>query len=317
MKIYMPDECNDHEVLSKFYHERPERLETLATLFNRMGLAVSPSNIASKEALELAHSPAYIESIQTSCNIREKYGAMPSILYNAFNKHTQWRLSTSPNTFNAALHAAGSVFTAIDDMTAGNDNCAFCAVRPPGHHAETAKGAGFCVFNNAALGAYYALNKGFKRVVVVDIDRHHGNGTEEIIRSKGIEDVMFVSSFQEGCKYASGVKHATEQDNIVSVPLAEHSDFNQIKEIYSNEIIPKIKAFEPELMIISAGFDMHIDDPLTNLKVEAQDFRQLTSMLVNAFDEAGQGRVLSILEGGYELEALDACVEQHIKALSI
>jgi len=313
IKIYAPQECFDHAVLSRFYHEKPERLNALGEVFNGLGLGITDSPLATTELIELAHTRDYVTAIKNKSDFRKKYGALAATVANALDTRIQWRLSVSPGTYNAALYAAGAVCQAVEDTLSGKTDRAFCAVRPPGHHAEPSRGAGFCVFNNAAIGAFHALNNGAERVAIVDIDRHHGNGTEAIIRQSANPNIMLASSYQEGCKYAKGIGKSC--DNLVFVPLDQRSDFSVVQEQYERKIVPKLEAFDPDIILVSAGFDMHIDDPLTNLRVKTEDFHALTKILVDVADRHCNGNFVSVLEGGYELEALAECAEQHLLAM--
>jgi acetoin utilization deacetylase AcuC-like enzyme len=169
------------------------------------------------------------------------------------------------------------------------------------------------LFNNIAIGALHALKKGAKKVAIIDFDRHHGNGTEEIVRAYGKENILFISSFQNECKYATKTEAS---DLIVPIAIPDRSDFETVKKLYEEKAIKALHAFEPELIFISAGFDMHIDDPLTNIRLESKDFFNLTKMLVDVADDLCDGQVISALEGGYDVEALSECVGYHLEAIA-
>lgn len=205
---------------------------------------------------------------------------------------------------------------AVDDVVAGKVTRAFCAGRPPGHHAGPASGEGFCLFSNVAIGALAALDRGVARVAVVDFDRHHGNGTQmTLLREGPREDVLFVSSYQEGCKYSGNAMK--NHPHMVSVPIAVGSSFAQVCSQYYRKVVPALKAFKPDLLLISAGFDLHKSDPLSSVQLESKDYYDLTRLIVDAAkSDRPDLPVVSVLEGGYNLKALKDCVGYHLKALA-
>ena len=213
----------------------------------------------------------------------------------------------------AALCAAGAAISAVDHVLDGSFGRAFCNVRPPGHHAESDRAMGFCIFNSIAIAARYAcLVRGLQRVAIVDWDVHHGNGTEEILA--GDARVFMVHSFQSPLYPYSGVEPLG--DNTCNMPLPAFSDGTKLRERWTKEAIPELEAFNPELILISAGFDAHRDDPLAQLKWTEQDFAWLTRQLHElSLRTACQGKIVSLLEGGYNLKALALSVEAHVRGL--
>ena len=217
----------------------------------------------------------------------------------------------NPYTLEAALHAAGAVVLAVDLVMAGGARQAFCAVRPPGHHAERARAMGFCFFNNVAIGAAHALaGHGLERILIADFDVHHGNGTESIF--SGDERVLFCSTFQHPFYPYSG--DDTQAPNVVNVPLPSRTDGAVFRKAVSERWLGPIEAFKPQLVMISAGFDAHIEDDMAELELCEADYAWVTRRLCDIADRHAEGRVVSTLEGGYALSALGRSVAVHIEA---
>ncbi len=215
-------------------------------------------------------------------------------------------------TCEAMLLASGAVLQAVDAVLKGETRHAFCAVRPPGHHAERGASMGFCFVNHIALAALYA-RKRYKltRIAVIDFDVHHGNGTEDILSNE--EGVLMVSSFQQGIYPGSGSRPTGE--NMVNIPLQAGSGSAEIISILEHHWIPQLEGFEPQLLLISAGFDAHRDDPLAGLAWTEDDYARITDALVQVADAFCPGRIVSSLEGGYCLDALGRSVSSHIASL--
>ncbi len=306
--IYYNQASLEHK-LYPLFSEKPQRLEALVELFKEEAHPLHTSRAATKEELSLAHSPTYIEHIQSL----SKQSLLKAFINNTLSPYVQWYTRVSKGSYNATLVSAGGVIQAVEDVLDNKCKTAFCIARPPGHHAGIEKAEGFCIFNNIAIGALAALKKEAKRVAIIDFDRHHGNGTEEIVRKFGEENILFISSYQEGCKYYSD---KPDHKNIVSIAIPEHSDFTTVKRLYEEKAISALYDFNPDLILISAGFDMHIEDPLTNIKLRSKDFYSLTKMIVDAANELCDGRIVSSLEGGYHVSALKECVKHHIEALN-
>ena len=221
----------------------------------------------------------------------------------------------SPGSGEAALRAAGALVAAVDAVMAGEADNAFCAVRPPGHHAEAEQSMGFCLFNNVAIGAAHARNAhGLGRIAVMDFDVHHGNGTQAMFWDE--PDMLYASTHQMPLYPGSG--SATERGasgNIVNVPLPPGAGSETFREAMSAVILPAIRKFAPEFLFISAGFDAHLRDPLAQLRFTTDDYRWATEKLCELADGCCAGRVVSTLEGGYDLDALGDAVAVHVRAL--
>ena len=221
----------------------------------------------------------------------------------------------SHGTQAAALRAAGGAVAAVDAVVEGWASTAFVATRPPGHHAERQRAMGFCFFNNAAIAARHArLRWGLSRVAVVDFDVHHGNGTQDIFAPDPA--LFYASSHQHPCYPGTGSPRETGvAGNVVNVPLSPGAGSVPFRAAWSDRIIPALAAWRPELLIISAGFDAHRADPLAELRVETEDFAWLTDRLLDVAESHAQGRVVSVLEGGYDLAALAASTAAHVTRL--
>ncbi|MGA8277199.1 MAG: histone deacetylase family protein [Rhodanobacteraceae bacterium] len=220
----------------------------------------------------------------------------------------------SPASAEAALRAAGAVCAAVDAVLDGDVERAFCAVRPPGHHATRDTAMGFCLFNNVAVGAAHALSMHrLERVAIVDFDVHHGNGTQDIFWSD--VRVLYASSHQWPLYPGTGAVDERGAGNIVNAPLAPGAGSAEFRTAYDRIILPALDTFAPQLVLISAGFDAHRLDPLAGLNLEAADYAWVTERLVEIAERHAQGRVVSSLEGGYSLDALRSASEAHVAAL--
>lgn len=223
----------------------------------------------------------------------------------------------SPGSGEAALRAAGAVCAAVDAVMAGEMRNAFCAVRPPGHHAEPDQAMGFCLFNNIAIGAVHARARwGVTRIAVVDFDVHHGNGTQAAFQAD--PDLFYASTHQMPLYPGTGApnEHGVA-DNIVNVPLRPYAGSGEFHIAVERMLLPKLEAFAPELLLISAGFDAHAHDPLAQLQFTDQDYYWMTERLVQLAERTAKGRVVSALEGGYDLRALASATAAHVKALML
>lgn len=262
----------------------------------------------------LQHHDAPLANHQQLCRVHDpEY--VTQIFNNAPKQGQIWLdpdTAMTPQSLNAALRAAGAAILGVDLVMTGKTPAAFCNVRPPGHHAEHDKAMGFCIFNNVAVGAAHALQQyNLNRVAIVDFDVHHGNGTEDIFRNKN--EVLLCSTFQHPFYPHSGTGVVT--DHIINVPLAAGTSGEKFREAITTHWLPKLDAFKPELIFISAGFDAHIEDEMANLKLLEADFAWVTCEIKNIADKYATGRIVSSLEGGYALTALGRSVAAHINAL--
>jgi acetoin utilization deacetylase AcuC-like enzyme len=220
----------------------------------------------------------------------------------------------SPGSAEAALRAAGAAVAAVDAVLAGNIARAFCAVRPPGHHATADTAMGFCLFNNIAVAAAHALAMhGLERVAIADFDVHHGNGTQAIFEHD--PRVSFASSHQSPLYPDTGRANERGVGNILNAPLPPQADGLAFRAAWTNDLLPALEAFRPQLLLVSAGFDAHRRDPLAQLRLEADDYAWVTAELRAIADRHARGRIVSSLEGGYDLQALHECAVAHVGGL--
>jgi acetoin utilization deacetylase AcuC-like enzyme len=255
---------------------------------------------ATREQLARVHDPAYIASI---------FAASPEHGLSMLDGDT----SMNPHTLQAALRAAGAVVLGVDMVMAGKAENAFCNIRPPGHHAERARAMGFCFFNNVAVGVAHALaHHGLRRVAIADFDVHHGNGTENIFHDE--PRVMLCSTFQHPFYPYCGADSGN--DHIINVPLAAGSGSAEFRDAVTKLWIPALEEFQPELLLISAGFDAHREDDMSMLGLLDADYGWVTGALKRIAEKHCRGRIVSALEGGYELHALGRSAAAHIKVLS-
>jgi acetoin utilization deacetylase AcuC-like enzyme len=251
--------------------------------------------------LQLTHDKNYLKSVNDS---------FPTQGVNFLDGDT----ILSPGSKEATRDAVGSIIAAIDGVMKKDFRNAFCAVRPPGHHAEKQKAMGFCVYNNVAVGAYYLLKKyNLSKVAIIDFDVHHGNGTQDIFYNN--ENVLYISTHQY--PYYPGSGAANEKginNNIINIPLIAGTQTHEFLNAYDS-IFEKLKEFKPEFILLSAGFDAHKDDPLAQINLESQDYYTLTKRIKILAKELCGEKLVSILEGGYDLNALKESVDFHIKSL--
>ncbi len=303
--LYHPA-CLDH-VAGPNHPERPERLHAVMAALEKGGVLGRAARPEPREArtseITLCHSAHHLDRVQSACTL---------------GRNLDPDTGTSPESWEAALLAAGAGLTAADMIMKGEASRAFCAVRPPGHHAESDRAMGFCLFNNAAIAARHLQKAhGLKRVAIVDFDAHHGNGTQEIFYEDG--SVLYCSThlwpFYPGSGSEDEVGRGEGEGTTVNCPMPAGAGLREFKAAFSGVIIPALDRFGPEALVVSAGFDSHEDDPLTDLGLRSEDFGTLTSLLVEAADRLCGGKVISFLEGGYNLDALASGALAHVKAL--
>ncbi|MEM8536618.1 MAG: histone deacetylase family protein, partial [Pseudomonadota bacterium] len=220
----------------------------------------------------------------------------------------------SAGTLAAAYRSAGAAVRAVDVVMSGEAQSAFAAVRPPGHHAERETAMGFCFFGNVAIAAKYALDHhGLDRVAIVDFDVHHGNGTQDLVEDD--PRILFISTHQSPLYPGTGAAHETGVGNVLNVPLPEATGSAAYRAMFENAVLPRLAAFKPQFLIISAGFDAHSSDPLAGMELTTEDFSWVTGQLCDVADAHCNGRVVSCLEGGYDLDALGASAAAHVRVL--
>lgn len=282
--------------------EQPARLgAVLRALDGLDGTAMLEAPAASVASLSLVHDPTMVQSV---------LAAIPAAGYAALDADTL----VAPGSREAALGAAGAAMTAVDAVMAGAAN-AFCAVRPPGHHATRARAMGFCLFNNAALAAVHAqAAHGRTRVALVDFDVHHGNGSEDILR--GREGFFYASSHEYPNYPGTGLESEDGPCAIVNAPLPRGTTGAGFRAAWTHRILPALDRFAPDFLVVSAGFDGHRKDPLSMMQLEAADFGWLSAQLRVLAETHAGGRLVSVLEGGYDLDALAACARAHVSALA-
>ena len=253
---------------------------------------------------------SYLIKTHTSNYIDQVNKSFPKKGYNFLDGDT----IVSPGSKDASKDAVGSIITAIDGVQKKEFKNAFCAVRPPGHHAEKEKAMGFCIFNNVAVGANYLIEKyKYNKIAIIDFDVHHGNGTQNIFYDN--EKVLFISTHQYPYYPGSGSeKEKGNFNNVLNIPLEAGTSAENYLNAYEN-VLNKVREFKPEFLLISAGFDAHIDDPLAQLQLSSEDFYKITKRTLEISKSFCNGNVVSILEGGYDLKALQESTERHVDAL--
>jgi len=309
---FFHSDCSKHD-MGDGHPECPQRLAAIDKRLHSQGLADQldrrEAPLAPIADLELAHGRMYIASLRgLTDGLRDEVQAGGPI-------HAQIDPDTCINvhTWDAALRAAGAAIAATDAVMAGEMDNAFCAVRPPGHHACRDKAMGFCFFNNVAVAARYALERhGLKRVAIIDFDVHHGNGTEDIVA--GDERILMVSFFQHPFYPYGGA--ASSASNLLNLPVPAYTKGDVVRELVRSQWIARLDAFKPELLLISAGFDAHREDDLGQMGLVEEDYAWITQQLMDVAQRHAQGRIVSCLEGGYNLDALARSVEAHMRVLA-
>jgi len=296
-------QCQLHD-MGPHHPECPERLRAIEDRLIAAGLlgllSEHEAPAAKREHLVRVHDPRYVAAIEA---------AAP----HAGTIHLDPDTAMNPHSYQAALHAAGAAVLATDLVLTGQAANAFCAVRPPGHHAEHGRAMGFCFFNNVAVGVAHALEQHrLKRVAIVDFDVHHGNGTEDIFRDD--PRVLMVSTFQHPFYPYSGIDGRSER--MVNIPLPAYSNGAAFREAVRSHWLPALESFRPEAIFISAGFDANREDDMASLALTEEDYFWITSQINEVARHHAAGRIISCLEGGYNLDALGRSVAVHIRALA-
>jgi len=299
----------DHDP-GKGHPEAPGRIEAIIKELESADLIENcpaiPERIVTDDEARLAHTDEYIKTVRTEIN-----GRRSGIL-------STGDTNFGPASLDVARHAAGGLLNAVDGVIGGAYDNAFCAVRPPGHHATQSRGMGFCIFNNAAIAARYAQQQyGLERIAIIDWDVHHGNGTQDIFYEDG--SVFYFSTHQHPWYPGTGAKDETGMGRgagtTLNVPLPAGCGMDEIGAAFRGAFTKKMKDFKPELIIISAGFDSRLEDPLGQLTLSDEDFARLTGILTDLAGEFSAGRLVSVLEGGYNQAGLALAVKHHIEAL--
>ncbi|MGE0735583.1 MAG: histone deacetylase family protein [Alphaproteobacteria bacterium] len=303
--LFTHEACLDHDT-GPHHPERPHRLAAILKALKGDAFAA----LEWRAAPEI--DPKLIERVHPARHVDHVLGAIPAQGLGMLDGDTV----VSAGSREAALRAAGAVTAAVDAVLAGGTSkTAFCAVRPPGHHAEPMRAMGFCLFNNIAIGALHArVAHKLKRIAVVDFDVHHGNGTQAAFES---DPGLFYASTHQSPLYP-GTGSASERgvaDNIVNAPLPPLAGSREFRQAIRDVVLPALDRFAPELVMISAGFDAHRDDPLANLSLVEDDYAWVTGELMAVADKSAKGRVISTLEGGYNLAALAASTASHVGML--
>ena len=296
-----PD-CLLHE-MGPDHPERPERLGAIGDgiIASRLDYVISRHDapLATREQLVRVHEPAYVDALEKLAPTSGLVQIDPDTAMN-------------PHTLRAAKRAAGAAVLATDLVIGGKAEAAFCPVRPPGHHAERARAMGFCFFNNVAVGAAHALEAhGLERVAIADFDVHHGNGTEDMFRDD--PRAAMVSIFEHPFYPGSGVEGRS--DRMVNVPLAAGAGSREFRVAVEQEWLPALERFRPQMLFISAGFDAHRDDGMAFLRFGDADYAWVTEVLARVAAKHAGGRIVSLLEGGYDLDVLRRCASAHVRAL--
>jgi acetoin utilization deacetylase AcuC-like enzyme len=297
-------ECQDHR-MGVHHPETPERLHAIRDRLIASGLDMLVTHydapLVTFEQLTRTHDPDYVRMI-------EQAAPRSDDLLTWIDGDT----AMCKETLQAARRSAGAAVLAVDLVMANKHHAAFCCIRPPGHHAERARGMGFCFFNNLAVGAAHALEvHGLERVAILDFDVHHGNGTEDIF--KGDDRILFCSSFQH--PFYPGTGADCDAPNVVNIPLPRFTGGEEFKAAVEQRWLPRIDAFAPQLIMISAGFDGHTEDDMAQFNLREPDYAWVTRQLHDLAVKHAGGRIVSCLEGGYDLSALGRCVSTHLDEL--
>jgi len=302
--LYTHPICQEHD-MGSWHPEAPARLKAILEKLGKDEFAAlerREAPLGTVEDIERVHAAYYAENI---------FENVPK----SGHVHLDADTAMCPASGEAALRAVGALCAAVGSVLKDEAKNAFCAVRPPGHHAEVAAAMGFCLFNNVAIAAEYARKvHGLQRVAVIDFDGHHGNGSQNYIYR--YRDLFYGSSHQWPAYPGTGMDHETgESNNICNVQLRPGTGSKEFRTGYAERLLPALRKFSPELLLISAGFDGHVRDPLLQLRLETEDYEWVTRELLEIADKACNGRVVSTLEGGYDLSALSDSVGAHVHVM--
>ena len=308
MLIYTHSDCKLKD--NGFNHpERKERLDTViesVKQINEFKINFKEAPIANIESITLVHPREHIKKI---------FNNIPKKGLIGVEKEPYADTMLCPNSKNAILRSCGAGIAAVDDLMINNERI-FCAIRPPGHHAETVKAMGFCFINNIAVAAKYLQKKyEVKKVAIIDFDVHHGNGTQEIFYND--QTVLYGSTHEFPLFPGTGSIEEKGVGNIFNAPIKSGTGGKEFLKIFDQKILRPIDKFKPEVILISAGFDAHLRDPLATLNLESEDFYSITSKIVELANIHSNGRIISFLEGGYDLLALSESIKHHLLALKI
>ena len=306
MIVYTHNDC-----FKKFNgHGHPERKERLDSIINSLQSApelminFKEAPLADMNSITLVHPKDHIEKI---FKIIPKEGLI------GVEKEPFADTMLCPNSKNAILRSCGAGIAAVEELMINNERV-FCAVRPPGHHAETTRANGFCFINNIAVAARYLQKKyKIKRVAIIDFDVHHGNGTQEIFYNDN--SVAYASTHEFPLFPGTGAENETGVGNIFNAPIKSGTKGIEFLKIFENKILTPLDRFKPEVILISAGFDAHIRDPLANINLESSDYFKITKKILDLANIHSKGRIISFFEGGYDLQALSESIKEHLIAL--
>jgi len=294
------DDCYDH-VTPPGHPEQVARLDAVLGALKDFDLERVKAPLAAEDDLLRAHPKAHVYAIRA---------AAPTEGWRSLDADTHM----SVGSLQAAYRAAGGVVRAVDMVMGGEVANAFAAMRPPGHHAERETAMGFCFFGNVAIGAKHALDHhGLERVAIVDFDVHHGNGTQDLVEDDA--RILFCSTHQSPLYPGTGAADETGVGNVLNVPLPGGTGSKPFRDVMERVVLPRVDTFAPQLLLISAGFDAHRDDPLAGMELTTEDFGWVTGRLCDLADKHCAGRVVSSLEGGYDLPALGASAAAHVQVL--
>jgi acetoin utilization deacetylase AcuC-like enzyme len=304
---YSHPECRLHD-MGAGHPECPQRLDAIADQLIASGIDIALTHcdapLATLEQIERAHTVHYVNQLKDF---------LEQVAASGESRHLDPDTVACPHTWRAALRSAGAAVAATEAVIRGEAANAFCAVRPPGHHATRDEAMGFCFFNNVAIAARHALDvMGLKRVAIIDFDVHHGNGTEDIIA--GDERVLMASFFQHPLYPGSGA--VPKGTNMINVPIPPYTRGMEVREIIDMMWMPRLEEFAPQMLFVSAGFDAHREDDLGQLGLVESDYEWITRRLKDLADRHCQGRIVSVLEGGYALSALARSVVAHLRVLA-